>query len=69
MKSKADKFDIVKLETNLINLGKLGDLVKSEVIKKTAYDELVKKVNAIQTTDTEKFDWWNWKENFWSWSW
>ena len=25
---------------------------KNEVVKKTVYDELVKKVNAIQTTDT-----------------
>ena len=65
MESKADKLDIVKLETTLINLSKLSDVAKSEVIKNTTYDELVKKVNTIQTTDTEMFDWWSWKENFW----
>ena len=65
MESKADKLDIVKLETALINLSKLSDVAKSEVIKNTTYDELVKKVNTIQTTDTEMFDWWSWKENFW----
>ena len=65
MESKADKLDIVKLETTLINLSKLSDEAKSEVIKNTTYDELVKKVNTIQTTDTEMFDWWSWKENFW----
>ena len=57
MESKADKLDIVKLETTLINLSKLSDAAKSEVIKNTTYDELVKKVNTIQTTDTEMFDW------------
>ena len=57
MESKADKLDIVKLETTLINLSKLSDVAKSEVIKNTTYDELVKKVNTIQTTDTEIFDW------------
>ena len=57
MESKADKLDIVKLETTLINLSKLSDVTKSEVIKNTTYDELVKKVNTIQTTDTEMFDW------------
>ena len=54
MESKADKLDIVKLETTLINLSKLSDVAKSEVIKNTTYDELV---NTIQTTDTEMFDW------------
>ena len=57
MESKADKLDIVKLETTLINLSKLSDVAKSEVIKNTTCDELVKKVNTIQTTDTEMFDW------------
>ena len=47
MESKADKLDIVKLETTLINLSKLSDVAKSEVIKNTTYDELVKKVNTI----------------------
>ena len=33
-------------------LSKLSDVGKNEVIKKTKYNESVKKFNAIQTTDT-----------------
>ena len=29
----------------------MSDAVKNEFVKKTVYDELVKKVNVIQTTD------------------
>ena len=29
-----------------------SDAVKNDVVKKTEYHELIKKVNAIQTTDT-----------------
>ena len=43
---------IGKLETNPVDLSKLSDVVKNEVVKKSEYNELVKKVNAIQTTDT-----------------
>ena len=35
-----------------VYLSKPSDIGKNEVAKKTVYDELVKKVNAIQTTDT-----------------
>ena len=33
-------------------MSKLSDVVKNEVVKKAVYDELLKKVNAIQTTHT-----------------
>ena len=36
----------------LLILKKLNDVVKKEVVKKDAYDELVKNVNAIQITNT-----------------
>ena len=52
LKSKVDKVDIGKLETTPIDLRKLRDVVKNEVIKKTEYNELVKKVYNIITTDT-----------------
>ena len=52
LKSKADKLDIEKLETTPVDLSKLSDLVKDDVAKKTEYDELIKKVNAVQATDT-----------------
>ena len=34
------------------DLKKSSDVVEKEVVKKYVYDDLVKKVNAIQTTDT-----------------
>ena len=40
------------METTPVDLSKLSDVVKNEVVEKTVYNELVKKVNAIQTTDT-----------------
>ena len=49
MKSKVDKLDIGKLETTPVNLSKV---VRNDIIKKTKYNELVKKVNNIGTTDT-----------------
>ena len=40
-----------KLETTPVDLSKLSDVVKNEVVKKTEYNELIKKFHAIQTTD------------------
>ena len=42
-KSVVDKLDIDKLKTTPIDLSKLSDVVKNEVIKTTVYDEFVKK--------------------------
>ena len=44
---KAEKLDIGKLETTPIDLSKLSNVVKNNVVKKTEHDELVKKVNNI----------------------
>ena len=52
MKSKVNKLDIAKLETTPVGLSKLSDVVKNEVVKKIEYNELVKKVNNTNTTDT-----------------
>ena len=35
-----------------MDLSKLSDVVENEVVKKTEFDELVKNVNNIKTTDT-----------------
>ena len=51
-KSKRDKLDVDKLVPIPVDLHKLTDAVKNYVLDKTEYDELVKKVNAIQTNDT-----------------
>ena len=34
-----------------VNLSKLIDVVKNDVVKKTTYDQLVAKVNIIDTSD------------------
>ena len=48
LKSKVDKLDVGKLVPVPVDLSKLND----DVVKETEYDELIRKVNAIQTTDT-----------------
>ena len=47
LKSDVENLDVEKLKTVLVDLSKLSDVVKYEVVKKTVYNELVKKVNAI----------------------
>ena len=51
MKRKVDKLDVDKLAPVSVDLSKLKDVVKNDIIKKTEDDELVKKVNNIKTTD------------------
>ena len=48
---KLDKLDVDKLVPAPVNLSKISGEVKNDVVKKTEFDELVKKVNTIQTTD------------------
>ena len=52
LKSRADKLDVDKFVPVSADLKKLSDVVKNEVVKKDVYDKLLKKFNAIQTTDT-----------------
>ena len=52
LKSRADKLDVDKFVPVSADLKKLRDVVKNEVVKKDVYDKLLKKLNAIQTTDT-----------------
>ena len=52
LKSKADKLDIGKLDTTPVDLSTQSNVVKNDVVKKTEYNEFVKKVNNISTTDT-----------------
>ena len=52
LKSDIDKFNINKIETIPADLSKLSNAVAKEVLRKTVYDELVKKVNVSQDTDT-----------------
>ena len=43
LKSKVDELDIGKLKTTPVDLSKLSNVVKTDVVKKTEYSELVKK--------------------------
>ena len=52
LKTEVDKLDIDKLVPVPVDLSKLSDVVKNDVVKKDVYNELVAKVNGI---DTSKF--------------
>ena len=64
LKTEVDKLDIGKLVAAPNDLAKLSHVVKNDVVKKTAYDKLIEKVNNIDTTgfvlkttsDTDKSD-------------
>ena len=50
-KTEFDKLDIDKLKSVPVDLSKLSDLVKNDVVKKDAYNKLVAKVDNIDTSD------------------
>ena len=51
LKTEVDKLDIDKLVPIPNDLSKLSNVVKNDVVKKTVYDQLVTKVNNINTSD------------------
>ena len=50
LKTEVDKLDSDKLKTVPVDLSKLTNVVKNDVVKKTEYDKLVNKVNNIDTS-------------------
>ena len=50
IKTEVDKLDVGKLVTVPVDLSKLSNVVKNEVVKKTVYDKLLNKVNNIDTS-------------------
>ena len=50
LKTEVDKLDIEQIVPVPFDLSKLSDVVKNDVVKKTAYDKLVTKVNNIDTS-------------------
>ena len=64
LKTEVGKLDIDKITPVPVELSKLSDVVKNDIVKKTEYDKLVTKVDNIDTTgfvlkttyDTEKSD-------------
>ena len=53
-KSDVDNLDANKLQTIPTDLSELNDVVDNDVVKKTRYDTLVKKVNTIGAIDTSE---------------
>ena len=51
LRTEVDKIDAEKLKTVLLDLAKLSNVVKNDVIKKTEYDKLVAKVNGIDNSN------------------
>ena len=52
LNSEVDELDIGKLKTTPLDLTRLSDLEKNKVVKNTTYDELIKKVDAIQAINS-----------------
>ena len=53
LKSEIDQLDIGKLETTPIDLSKLTDIVKNEVVKRDVYYKFVT-TNLVKKTDYDK---------------
>ena len=51
LKTEVDKLDIDKLAPVPVDLIKLSDVVKNDVVKKAVYDKLLAKVDNIDTND------------------
>ena len=51
LKTEVDKLDIDKSAPIAVNLSKLSDVVKNDVVEKTVYDKLAAKLNNIDTSD------------------
>ena len=51
LRTEVDKLDIEKLAPVPVDLSKLSDVVKIDVVKKTVYDKLVAKVDNVDTSD------------------
>ena len=54
LKTEVDKIDSEKLKTVPVDLSKLSNVVKNDVVKKTEYNKLVTKVDNIDTTNFVK---------------
>ena len=50
LQTEVDKLDTNKLVPVPVDLSKLSDVVKNDVVKKTVYDKLVAKVNSIDSS-------------------
>ena len=51
LKTEIDKLDIYKLAPTPVDLSKLSDVVKNDVVKKDVYDKLSTKVNGFFSSE------------------
>ena len=51
LKTEVDKLDIDKLAPVPLDLSKLRDVIKNDVVKKTIYGKLVAKVDDVDTSE------------------
>ena len=51
LKTEVDKLDVDKLAAVPVDLSKLSDVIKNDVVKKTVYDKLLAKIIFIDTSD------------------
>ena len=56
LKTEVDKIETEKLKTVPVNLAKLSNVVKNDVVKKTEYNRLKTKVDSIDTTEKDGSD-------------
>ena len=54
LKTEVDKIDAEKLKTVPVDLAKLSNVAKNDVVKKTEYNKLVTEVDNIDTTNFVK---------------
>ena len=50
LKTEVDELDIDKLVPAPVDLGKLSDVVKTDVVKKDVYDKFISKVGNVDTS-------------------
>ena len=50
LKTEVDELDIDKLVPAPVDLGKLSDVVKTDVVKKDVYDKFISKVSNVDTS-------------------
>ena len=55
LKTEVDKLDVDKLATVPVDLSKLSNVVKNDVVKKTIHDKLVAKVDDIDTSGLDTY--------------
>ena len=54
LKTEVDKIDAEKLKTVPVDLAKLSNVVKDDVVKKNKYNKLITKIDNIDTTNFVK---------------